>query len=335
MQENPTPESSGCPFHGRPQSETDNLSHEWAKLRGVDDMMNKTPGREGVQRLDIFPLDLADWMRIDGDFKHDLQTKAALMEEHPNLVNRLLPEGVAGAQEVLELLADYLPTRYPSHYVRDGALLHNLVTNESWDVSRPGENPLVVCGQLVQEDLVLAHRDSHSGSYKLVGGSVAFPSNWSLSQHLGKTVWSIHQAVPELNERIGAVVDGFLAKFPPDKPMTRVNFLVHDTPLKPQFPELREEWKTDASPVYDPATIGKQLFLRNERETFRKLPQTEDILFSLRTYITRFSDLTSEQAGKLKGLLLRAPERYTADYKGLTDENLAAVLDYLSAREAK
>jgi hypothetical protein len=320
-----------CPFH---KSEPDaspagDLSDERASLTGAEDMLHKIPGREGVQRLDILPLDLHDWMRIDQSFAADLSHKAELMNAHPDLVNKLLPEGRAGAVELLQMMADYLPVRYPAHFSREGSLLRNLVTDESWDISEPGENPLEICGRLVQEDLVFIHRGPEEASFRLVGGSVSFPSNWSLSRHLGKTVPEIHREVPELNDRIGPVVDGFLKNFPPGKPMTRVNFLIHETDYKPQFPELREEWDTGAAGEYTAENIGQHLFLRNERETFRKLPRSGDVVFTLRTYITPFEELTAEQARVLHGLLLRAPERYVTEYKGLSGENLAAILDYL------
>ena len=77
-------------------------------------------------------------------------------------------------------------------------------------------------------------------------------------------------------------------------------------------------------PVGDPSTPDR-LFLRVERETLRRFPRTNCILFTIRTYIRPLRHLAErpEDAGRLADALANLPDD-VADYKKITELSAAA-----------
>lgn len=124
----------------------------------------------------------------------------------------------------------------------------------------------------VQEDLcVLLHRDGH---WRLDAGVVCFPSMWRLPDKLGLPLAAVHDPVPAYAEELSVRVDRFLDRLRPDRPVWRRNWFVHDSPeLHLPRPPAR---------LPHPEVPG-DLWLRSERQTLRRLPRTDAILFTLRT----------------------------------------------------
>jgi hypothetical protein len=56
----------------------------------------------------------------------------------------------AANAELLELLADFLPRRFPDRFTKDGSALINHATGDVWDLSDPSLDPLEVSSLLVQ-----------------------------------------------------------------------------------------------------------------------------------------------------------------------------------------
>ena len=56
----------------------------------------------------------------------------------------------AANEEVLEMLADFLPRRFPDRFSRSGSLIHNHATGQTRDLVEPGQNPLEIASLLVQ-----------------------------------------------------------------------------------------------------------------------------------------------------------------------------------------
>ena len=80
----------------------------------------------------------------------------------------------------------------------------------------------------------------------------------------------MHEPVPAYAEELAARVDRFVDRLRPDRPVWRRNWLVHDTDELhlPEPPEPRP---------------GAPLWLRSERQTLRRLPETGAVLFTIRT----------------------------------------------------
>ncbi len=225
--------------------------------------------------IGLQPLDLKDWIEIDEQFVEQLQLKEHLLRTRHTELFSGLPESLAAQQGVLDLLLEHLLTHFPQIYLRQGAILSNLKTNQQWSLPSFAHAPLDLAGRLVQEDLLLMQPGP--AGYRLTAGSLCFPSHWRLQDKLGLPLGQIHQPVPGYPEHLQRRVDQLFERFPIDRPGWRLNWSLVDTPTLCLC--------CDSSPMPTGITAenaGDRLWLRIERQTLRRIP-TNDILFTVHT----------------------------------------------------
>jgi hypothetical protein len=241
-----------------------------------------TPYAEGRTPFSIGlrPLDLAEWIEPDADLGTYLDQKQRLFADRREAVFAEEPDSRAAQAEVLSLLADYLPARFPDIYVREGSRIAVAGTGHIVDLDDADEAPLALASFLVQEDLVLM-RPGPEG-YRLVAASLCFPSTWSLADKFGRPMRGIHAGVPGWAGKMGQMVDRIFDNLKVDQPVWRLNWSIYpDAEL--HHPESRDrphEWFT--------GDLAPQAFLRVERQTLRRLPETGDILFTIRVHVDPF-----------------------------------------------
>jgi hypothetical protein len=265
--------------------------------------------------MGLVPLDLQDWINPDEHLAQDLFTKAQLLQERHQEVFVALPEAAAASAEVLALLAAYLPARFPAHYRRVGDRLDNLATGERWDLLNTPLHPLDLAGRLVQEDLCLMQRPEGQGVYRLVGASVCFPTRWRLREKIGKSIGAIHAPVPGYDTQLAANMDRFFSRMKTERPVWRLNWSLVNNPALFQ-PTGHGRCQPDASiTVYNAAD---RLWLRMERQTLRRLPQTHDILFTIRVHVHPLRHLAAQpEQAKALAVALRALPPAILQYKSL------------------
>lgn len=282
-------------------------------------------------RLALRPLDLEHWIEIGESYERDMALKRRLRAENSPTVLAMMPGIEAEASEVLTTLSDHLTQHFPQWFHRHGSeqqFLRNERLGEDVPLSASTdgtwvEHPLSLCGRLVQEDLaLLVERD---GQLIFGGGAVCFPNRWDLSSKIGLSLRAVHEPVARLNDQLQQPIDSFLERLSADKPFWRLGWGVLDTdePYQPLdgtgivAPPLPE--------VGDPDTSDR-LFLRVERETLRRFPQTRAVLFTIRTYIRPLRHLVQrpEDAARLAEALSNLPDD-VRDYKRTSELTAPAV----------
>jgi hypothetical protein len=271
-------------------------------------------------------LELQDWIEPDEHFASELIEKERLLRERHHDVFAVLPEALAGSTEVLELLAVHLPSRFPTLYRREGDLLYNLVTQQSWNLSQQVLHPLDLAGRLVQEDLCLMRHDPTDNTYRLVGASLCFPTRWRLADKMGKPLTAIHAPVPGYEEELASTVDRFFERLRVEKPVWRINWGLIDDPTLFQ---PTGHGRKGLNPDITAENAGEKLWIRMERQTLRRLPRTQDVLFTIRVHIRPLQQLQShpERAATLASAIRGMPEPLRL-YKSLPPF-LEAVLAWL------
>eukprot|EP00198_Chlamydomonas_reinhardtii_P003636 XP_001692972.1 predicted protein [Chlamydomonas reinhardtii] len=203
-----------------------------------------------------------------------------------------------------------LPAHHPHRYQVQGPVIHNLLTGDVFDTSAPGTDPLEVAGQLVQEDLVLLTRGGGDSHYRVLGGVVCFPAHWSVLEKLGQQLPDVHDPVPRWRTDAARPALNFLSRLSPDSPpLIRWNWTLMPTP------ELHLSNFYDAPPgphTAPPDDVSgiEHLHLRLERQFFHRLPQSQCVVFTIRTYQRPLHQAVAGRpvmAGALAGALRDLP----------------------------
>lgn len=212
-------------------------------------------------RLGLRPLDLDDWLQLDDGYAADIARKHEVMRDHPSTAFRVLDDVVDESVEVLDAVVEHLERAADPRVPPPDPALH----------------PLDAAARLVQEDLVLlVERD---GELVCGGGSVCFPNRWDLASKVGRAMADVHRPVAQLNEQLEPAIDRALARLRPDRSYWRLGWGVLDSA------ELYQPTDGTAAPRPHGVTPPPVHQLRVERETLRRMPRTECILFTIRTYL--------------------------------------------------
>lgn len=268
-----------------------------------------------------------DWLEFASDHADQMRERRRLVEERRAEVIACLPEGEAAARELADTLVAHLCAHHPAWFVRVGGRLHSRLTDERVDLAG---DPLVLCGLLVQEDFCVmrAHPDGH----RLDAAVLCFPGRWSLVEKLGQPLALIHGDVPFYGDRLANPVERFFASLKPGRLAQRVNWSVLTDPALFQ-PTGQGKFGTGAALAHGDALT--KLYLRVERQTFRRLPVSQAVVFGIRTHVTRLDRVAAGegQAGRLAAALRALPPEM-ADYKS-TARFSAALLTALDAVAGK
>ena len=244
-------------------------------------------------------LNLEDWFEINEDYEDYVAYKLKLLSTKHDEVFVSLPLGDHGSREVLALMREHLPRVFPQRWPA------GVTVDES-------RHPLEAASLLVQEDLALM---TQVGSdWILSAASLCFPSRWDVRDKIGKNLLGIHAPVPHYEEKIGTATQNLFDKLKLERPIWRVNWTVMDSGElhQPTAPRRPDEIQISSE------NIEQALHFRRERQTLRKLPESDDILFTIRTYTDPFAKVV-EQFPEFRrniGSTIAGASPQTADYKG-------------------
>jgi dimethylamine monooxygenase subunit A len=257
----------------------------------------------GVSRLD-----LADWLRPDERRDEELAERRRLLADRHDEVFGARPGTEAAGTEALALVRSWLVEHRPD--------LAATIPDD-----RPAVHPLESAGRLVQEDLCLMV--PRNGAYHLDAACLCFPSHWRLADKLGGPAVAIHGPVPGYEADLARRVDRYLARLRPESPGWRRNWSVHASPalfapMAPEHPRL-----------VTVEQVATGLWLRSERQTLRRLPESGVVLFTIRVQQARFGVLAQrpDVATAFAARLRAQPPALTA-MNGLSP-HLPAVLAWL------
>ena len=251
----------------------------------------------------LVPLGRAEWIEVAPDYAAQMRRREELVAARRDAVLGALPEGAAPLRELLDTLLDLLAA--------DGRW-----TVEGKGVTRPDgvrialdrADPLATLARLVQEDLCLLVPDPASGEYKLVAGTLCFPSRWLLADKLGQPMTEIHVPVPHYDTTLARRVNRLFEAIQPGREVYRVNWMFHPTAELHLIPRLTDGLMRVPGP-------DGEMYLRTERQGLVRLPRTGAVVFSIKTSVSRFSSLAPEEARALSGAI-RALAPEVVAYKG-------------------
>lgn len=226
------------------------------------------------------------WPRDAGDdVPAQLEAKRSLLAEHRDVVSVRLdrPDVDAAEREVSRVVGAPWPNG--------------------------DRSALEAAAVTVPDDLcLLVERDGH---WRLDSGVVCFPSLWRLADKIGRPLAEIHAPVPDYAEELADRVDRLVSQLRADRPVWRRNWFVHHDPQLHQ-----PEPPPPTGPLPRPP---EGLWLRSERQTLRRLPETAAVLFTIRTQQVPLRVVADrpDLAGRMAAVVEAWPDRLVR-YRGAT-----------------
>ncbi|EJD05609.1 uncharacterized protein FOMMEDRAFT_77964 [Fomitiporia mediterranea MF3/22] len=306
--------------------------------------VNKTVRWPYYQTMSHQPMHINDWIEIDKDLKWYIEQKTRVINEQGTLTSGKhvidsLPENDAACGELLEILVDYLPKRYPTLFEKlaskSGQVgIWNKVTDDKFEKTNglEGVDALKICSRLVEDDFLMA-REREDGHVYFVGGLVAFPGFYLLSKKINKSLHDAHAPVPYFNQKLLVSVERTLKRFAPNEPFERTSWeIVDDRDLF--FHNIATLEGGDAK--LPDKLHPKDLFFRVDHQTFRKLPRTKGIIFGVHPIMKRLEDFAdSPLVPALLAKIHEEGDRTLMDYKlaPLYQDRMLPYLRELTARQ--
>lgn len=235
----------------------------------------------GALRMGLVRVPEAEWLTPGAD----LAARAAMFADVPDCV-QVLPEAEAAVDEVRVMLARRnLQSRHPGFLRDDGLEGRTALAAAALRSAAAG----------VWEDLCILTSDA-SGQYRLTAAALAFPTDWYLHEKLGHALTPIHAPIHGYAEQLAAGVDHFFATLQPGAIFGRTNWFVVASDawryLPQDEPEVRFAHVTAEN-------AGATLFVRCERQTLRRLPQSGAVLFTIGIHVTPLDRLSSGAVGRV------------------------------------
>jgi hypothetical protein len=268
------------------------------------------------------------WQATGPDTGPQLAERRRLLAERPVDVVAGLPESAAAQRELLATLFAHLAARFPERWQREGGALVRRDSGERFAADPP--EPLPAIGHMVQEDFCLLQKGP--SGYRLTAAVLCFPVHWRLRDKLGRPLDVIHAPVPGFALRLAGPVERFFAAIQAPRPVWRVNWSLVGTDALYLPPEAGGHARAVSA-----AQAGEQLWLRVERQTLRRLPESSAVVFGIRTYVERLADATATPAvAQALAQRIREMPPATATYKGIAPirEPLLAYLEQRAAAAA-
>lgn len=257
-------------------------------------------------------LDPADWIEVDDRLDSYLAEKDRLEGEHPSRVFMETPQSRHAQNEVLAMLKAYLPSSFPHVYRLDGNRM-GVGVDRVVDLAETSVPPLKRASRLVQEDLVIMEKVDDA--WRLTAASLSFPSSWSLASKFNRSMDEIHAPVPgfQAGTRNAELIARMFDNLRVERPVWRLNWSIYGD----------DQLHHPRSQPYDGAPFVDSLaaFIRVERQTLRKLPESGGIVFTIRIYVDplaalqRHGDRPRLAAGLRRQL--QSLQETELDYKGL------------------
>ena len=278
--------------------------------------------------MGLVALQLKDWIEADEYFYDELKEKKQLLISNYPEVFASRPGSLPAQTEVLALVLKHMEKYFPGVLTieQDEVVLPKL--KWKFRISDFEESPLDLCGRLVQEDLCLMAPGPDG--YTLEAASLCFPARWRLMDKMGLPMSGIHKPVPDYSEKLSRPVDSFFNRIDVDRPVWRVNWSLTTDPT--MFQPVRQKHSASELSITS-KNAGDKVYMRCERQTLRRLPDTGWILFTIKTYLDKVSKLHKypKETQNLSSLLRSAPTTLLS-YKNINHflEPLLVYLDELA-----
>lgn len=208
----------------------------------------------------VRPVAVENWLTRSDSYDAQMAYRRELIQSRREVVFQALPEAYAACRE-----------------------LRDIISTEGGHAIADEGHPLIEAASNVQEDLCILQKQGDE--HILTAAVMCFPSSWDVHQKIGRSIASIHSPVPEFSD-VSHTVERMLSAIRVEQPLGRANFLIYTDP------ELHQPRGEGITKPIDPKAPR---FVRVERQSFRRLPETLAVVFAIHTYVVPESVLSAQE----------------------------------------
>lgn len=242
-------------------------------------------GKGGV-RIGLKPINTKNWLEIDDNFKNENNLKKNLLSSRRHEVFQANDNSHSAQKELLKMVTEHLKKYHSEKYSFKDQNIFIKATGESINLLDSNTPSIETASLLVQEDLILMMPKKNK--FYLEAAVLTSPSHWSLVEKFSKNLIDLHEGVPGYEEKIGSRVDEIFNKLPSDRILERLNWSIYDSPELFQPVGSKPEVTMKRKDIRD-------LHLRVERQTIRKIPDQGSIVFTVRVHVDPLLSISKEQ----------------------------------------
>lgn len=216
----------------------------------------------------IAPLDMAGWLHMDEAFAAQMAERARLLRDRRGDVIAVTEGAGPALDELLHFVLDWLRENGQGYVIS----AKEVRRPDGVTVAIDRADPMGTLGQLVQEDFCLMEK--RGAAHVLTAAVLCFPASWRLADKIGRPLVAIHAPVAEYDDALAARVQRLFDGVQPGRPLWRFNALNYADPALHQ-PRSRAT----------PSETADLPYLRSERQSVLRLPETRACVFSIHTYV--------------------------------------------------
>jgi hypothetical protein len=251
-------------------------------------------------QIGLRPMPPETWLETGPDHVAFMAAKRERLAGLPPLFFRALPESQGSQHELRDAVVTHLLDQHAEHFVRCGGILEDRIDGSRHDLA--DAVPLALLGRILEEDFILFQKVD--GQDLITAACNAYTSSGRIVSSVGSGMHFAHDPVPGLNDQLGPRIDRVLANVQVGTPVVRFNWFL--TPISARlFPEVSHEAnvamarKAAAMLAGDHRRCGDLLWIRSERQTFLRLPQTMALAFGIHTYSDPLACLSDDRESLL------------------------------------
>ena len=207
------------------------------------------------------------WLEIKS-LRNSFKNKIELLENFSHEILFENYEFQSANIKFFEALKTYLSTYYEDEYKFNNQSIDIHLGDFASQINSSKKTDLELMSSLIPEDILILVPEGEN--YILRSAAVFSPSNWDLKSKINKSLDIIHEPVPGYEKILSTKVNSFFNRLPASRIFERFNWSIYPSKelfFHPRYPELINE--------------TNELFLRVERQTFRKLKDASATMFTI------------------------------------------------------
>jgi dimethylamine monooxygenase subunit A len=249
-------------------------------------------------QLGLRPIRPGTWILIGADHAEIMRQKHDRLSRFRPYYYRTLPESLPAQRELRNRVTAHLLSDHPGSFERTGSVVHSVITGQTLDLNDDSIDPLLQLSYLIEEDFMLL--DESGGIPRITAAANAYSTSGRLAASVGHDMQWTHAPVPQLTQKLGAKINRVISTVHAATPCERFNWQV--TPMASVFFPHTDPHAANAAAMHhvaaelrdDAARAGELLWVRVERQTLTRLPDSNAVAFSLHTYSDPLSSIRSD-----------------------------------------